>query len=240
MKAIPNGVFKQLAKLTSATRSNRKKRINILYPHHIEALEKANLTPKEFPTMSEILKEIRNSKEKKKKKRGRSFSRQTFFCVGVSDVFRGSRAIHVILKNLKRKHNLKWLRLSMSYHKFSNLRVILQGDLTSKLMEEVGSKDFEELSCNCYNSTKVNGKCAYDGKCRSSMVVYEAKCKCCGKAYIGNTQQKLKTRMTQHFNDTRKVVNCGVQIDGNKSFVERKSNFLYEIIWQTELPTLHE
>ena len=53
------------------------------------------------------------------------------------------------------------------------------------------------------------------------MVVYEAKCKCCGKAYIGNTQQKLKTRMTQHFNDTRKVINCGVQIDSfAKHFAE--------------------
>ena len=32
----------------------------------------------------------------------------------------------------------------------------------------------------------------YGGNCRVSNVVYKAECKCCGKSYIGNTQQKLK------------------------------------------------
>ena len=55
--------------------------------------------------------------------------------------------------------------------------------------------------------------CIYDGKCRLSIVVYEAKCKCCGKVYIDYTQQKLKTCVNQHFSDTRRVMNCEIQTD---------------------------
>ena len=43
------------------------------------------------------------------------------------------------------KHGLKWLRLSMSYHKFPNMGENLQGDLKSKLMEGIESKDFYKL-----------------------------------------------------------------------------------------------
>ena len=33
------------------------------------------------------------------------------------------------------------------------------------------------------------------------------------KYQYGNTQQKLKTRMTQHFMGTRKAINCRIPID---------------------------
>ena len=143
----------------------------------------------------------------------------------MSDIYRGKNAIHITLKNLKNKYNLKWLRTSMSYHKFSNMGEILQGDLTSKLMKGIGSKDFDSLDCNCYNSTKVNGKCIYNNCCRWSNVVYEVKCKCCDKIYIGNTQQKLKTRINQHLADTRKLINCNVQTD---SFAKHFAKHLEE------------
>jgi hypothetical protein len=38
--------------------------------------------------------------------------------------------VHAILKELRNKHELTWLHISMSYHKFSNLREIFQGDLS--------------------------------------------------------------------------------------------------------------
>ena len=109
MKAIPYGVFKRLAKLTSKTKGNLKKKINILYPQHIKALSDAKLTPKKFPTMEDILNDDNKSKGNKNKKRTRKreFSRQTFFCAGVSDVFRNKYAIHVLIKQLRQKHNLK-------------------------------------------------------------------------------------------------------------------------------------
>ena len=71
-------------------------------------------------------------------KRVRNFTRQIFFCVGVSKAFQGKHAIHVILKKLRDKCNLKWLSISMSYHKFANLSEILAGDLNNKLMEGIG------------------------------------------------------------------------------------------------------
>ena len=95
----------------------------------------------------------------------------------------------------------------MSYHKFTNLGEIFQGDLNNKLMEGITSKDFMDLKCNCMNSTKVNGNCMYGGNCRKSIVIYKATCTECGCYYIGNTQQKLKTRMNQHFTDTKNLVN---------------------------------
>jgi hypothetical protein len=49
---------------------------------------------------------------------------------------------HAILKELRNKHGLTWLWMSMSYHKFSNLWEIFQGDLNWKLMDGIISCDF--------------------------------------------------------------------------------------------------
>jgi len=95
----------------------------------------------------------------------------------------------------------------MSYHKIVNLGQILQGDLNSKLIKGVRSLDFENLECNCNSKSKTDGKCVYGGKCRHSIVVYKATCKICDKFYVGNTQQKLKLRMNQHYMDVRNLVN---------------------------------
>ena len=97
----------------------------------------------------------------------------------------------------------------MSYHEFPNLRELFSSDLTSKMIEGVSSAEFEPEDCNCNSSSFVDGKCAYGGKYRHKCVIYEAKCKYCGKAYIGNTQQKLKIRMGQHYSDVRALVNTG-------------------------------
>ena len=95
----------------------------------------------------------------------------------------------------------------MSYHKFSNLREIFQGDLNSKLLKGIGSRDFDDLACNCNSASKIDGKCIYNNKCRNSVLVYKSTCLDCNKFYIGNTQQHLKKRMNQHFIETRALVN---------------------------------
>ena len=46
MRAIPYGLFKRLAKLTSINKRNINKKINELYPNHTKALKVAGLTPK--------------------------------------------------------------------------------------------------------------------------------------------------------------------------------------------------
>ena len=68
---------------------------------------------------------MKNDKDKKKR---RHASRQTYFCIGVCDVWKRRNAIHLTLNKLRKKYNLKWLRFSMSYHRFSNLREMFQGD----------------------------------------------------------------------------------------------------------------
>ena len=60
----------------------------------------------------------------------------------------------------------------MSYHRFPNLGEIFQGDLNNKLMDNITSKDFMDLKCNCTNATTVNGECIYSGNCRKSIVIY--------------------------------------------------------------------
>ena len=161
--------------------------------------------------VKEILIKIKKDKSKKKSKddKKKKRNRNTYFCIGVCDTwnlrnsFNGTVPIHTILKWLRDKYDLKWLRISMSYHKFSNLGEIFQGDLNNKLMKNITSKDFMDLMCNCTNSTTINGNCIYNGNCRKSIVIYKATCKECGCYYIGNTQQKLKLRMNQHFADTK-------------------------------------
>ena len=95
----------------------------------------------------------------------------------------------------------------MSYHEFANLRELFQGDQNKKLKEGITSKDFMDLECNCTQATTVDGKFLCGGKCRKSIVIYKAACEKCGCHCIGNTQQKLKHRMNQHFADTKDLVN---------------------------------
>ncbi len=59
----------------------------------------------------------------------------------------------------------------MSYHHFSNMRELFQGDLNTKLNRNIISKDFQNLPCNCRNKQA----CPYAGKCRHSIVVYATK-----------------------------------------------------------------
>ncbi len=89
----------------------------------------------------------------------------------------------------------------MSYHHFSNIRALFQGDLNTKLNRNIISKDFQELPCNCRNKTT----CQYGGKCRHSIVVYQTTCLQTNKRYIGNTQQHVKTRMQGHVQDIKKL-----------------------------------
>jgi len=191
-----------------------------IYPKHCKALRIANIAPKKFPKLKNAIKELEARKIKKlksksnnnKKKKKKARSRQTYFCVGVSCIWRNN-PIHSILKKLRNKYNLKWLRISMSYHKFANLREKFQGDLNNKLMTGINSEDFIDRDCNCNATTLVDGKCAFNGECRKCILVYKATCKICDKFYIGNTQQLLKKRMGQHFSETRRQINTSKSSD---------------------------
>jgi len=121
------------------------------------------------------------------------------------------KPVHSIIKSIKDKFNLQWLRSSVSYHRFTNLREVFQGDLSRKLTVGLTSQDFEPLPCN-YRTSR-NGNCGYNNMCRNSTAVYKVKCNNTGKVHIGNTQQKFKNRMQQHFNEVQKLVKLGEKSD---------------------------
>jgi len=101
----------------------------------------------------------------------------------------------------------------MLYHKFPNLGQMFQSDLTTKLTKGMKSMDFMDPPCYCNAKTKVNGKYWFNLKCRKSIVVYNAKYKRCEISYIGDTQQKLKTRVNQHLTEVYALVNKGKTSD---------------------------
>ena len=114
---------------------------------------------------------------KKARQKDRDRKRSIFFCVGYSKAWR--KPIHVTIKEAKEKFKLSWLRVGMSYHRFTNLREIFQGDLSKKLTEDVESKDFMTRECNCRLGN--NSGCGYNDKCRRSVVVYKITCNQTGK-----------------------------------------------------------
>ena len=209
----PFRIFGRLAKLTSTSRSELDTAIDKSHPNHTKALEVAGLAPKKYPKLKGILNFMSNNNERKNRKNSNGKKRTTYFCIGVSEVWSGENATHVILKKLWNKCNLKWLRMSMSYHEFSDLGEIFQGNSNSKLMKNVTSKDCVNLDCNCRRGSTVNGNCIHGGECRKSIVMCKATCTECGCFHIGNAQQKLKHRMNAHFSETKQLVNDDVFSD---------------------------
>ena len=132
----------------------------------------------------------------------------SFFCVGYSNAW-GKKAIHTRIGEIQKKYkSLSWIRTSMSYHRFPNMRELFSADLSRKLLENVKSLDFETLDCNCRR-----GICPYNKLCRTPMVVYKATCKTSKMSYIGNTQNHLKKRMQQHFGQVNDVLKNGKKSD---------------------------
>ena len=101
----------------------------------------------------------------------------------------------------------------MSYHQSPNLGDILQVDLVGKIRKVIGLKYFLNHECNCDYTTKVNGTCAYAGECRSWGVVNKVMYKHYLSDYLVNTQNTLKKRMEQHFQDVAQKVQCDKKLD---------------------------
>jgi hypothetical protein len=202
--AIPHGVLGRLARLTSITDETKDLRLDQLYPEHAKALRQARITPDRYPTLQEMTDEIRQSTSKSRKRQAKEKQRQVYFCLGVSGWH--VKPVHTILKRLRNQFNLKWLRISMSYHRFANLRQMYQRDKEKKLMNGIHCGDCVDRPCNCSKASQVNGECPFGGKCRQHFLVYEATCQACNQIYIGNTQQTLKVRFRQHCNDTVSLV----------------------------------
>jgi hypothetical protein len=93
---------------------------------------------------------LNNGKEKHKEEkleRAKQRKISVYFCIGYLKFW--EEPIHKLLKKLRNKFYLKWLRILMSYHRFPNLREMLQGDLSIKLTDNIESMDFKARECNC-------------------------------------------------------------------------------------------
>ena len=132
---------------------------------------------------------------------------QTFFCVGVSQCW--TKLISFVLKELWNKYQFKWLRISMSFHIFSNVGKFLNGDLTGKLVEDIDDSTWTNRPCSCNRPNRINGLCVYGGRCRRSVVVCNMWCRLCDTSYIGKIQRHLKHRSAEHVHDVWKVVRSG-------------------------------
>jgi hypothetical protein len=89
-------------------------------------LQRAGLSSSRLPTLKQVL-DCRSVSQGRSRSRSATKSRAAFFCLGFSKFWK--TPIHVILRRLRNKHNLLWLRVSMSYHRLNNLRELFQGHL---------------------------------------------------------------------------------------------------------------
>ena len=108
--------------------------MDVIYLIHTKALSDASLTSM-FPTIQECLSSSERTDDTTLETKREARSRQTYFCLDVSDFW--SVPVHTVLKSLSDKFNLSWLWISMSYHRFSNLRDLFQADLSKKLLVNV-------------------------------------------------------------------------------------------------------
>jgi hypothetical protein len=102
-----------------------------LYPEHAKALQRAGLSSNRLPTLRQVL-DCRSGSQGRSRSRSATESRAVFFCLGFSKFWK--TPIHVLLRRLRNKHNLLRLRVSMSYHRFNNLRELFQGHLNKVLL----------------------------------------------------------------------------------------------------------
>ena len=98
----------------------------------------------------------------------------------------------------------------MSYHKFSNLGKMFNGDLSGKVMKGIIDFNLCDRECNCDKRTLTREqKCWFGDNCRMSMVIYKLYCETTGKTYYGKTQQYFQKRTMQHIQDVWKIIETG-------------------------------
>ena len=160
--------------------------------------------------MKDLWKKDAKDLRTKSKKVRKQDKRSVYFVQGHSNLFSSlPEALHGTIKKVFKANHITWLRTRMAYRKFRNLGELLQSDLSSKLNENLTSLDYMERPCNCPAHCKINGKCPYNDKCRTSCIVYQVRCKSTGKTYIGNTQQYLKKRIGAHLSDVKRLISNG-------------------------------
>ena len=176
-QAIPRGVFNRLSLLTTFNDSNRSKRVDEIYLIHAEALVLAGIIERnEFPILSECTKEpprLNNSPNDSVEKVNYKDNRTSYFTIGYCNAWKYN-FIPRLIKRLKNKYQLTWIRTRMAYRKFENIEELLISHTNNMVMKEWISRDFKQRDCNCSIANKdVDGKCIFNGQCRTTCVIYK-------------------------------------------------------------------
>ena len=130
------------------------------------------------------------------------------FCIKYSKIL--GTPISKRLKRLRNKYNLTWLKISISYSRYTNLAKKFNSDLTNKVIKNIVDYNKMDRPCNCDKRyLKKDQTCLFEGFCQRSTVVYKLKCQTTGKCYIGKTQRYFKERTAEHVCDVWYVVRSG-------------------------------
>jgi hypothetical protein len=197
-RAIESSVMGRLAKLTSATAATLGCPMHQLYPEHMKALQHAGLSGSHLPTLKQVLDSRTGTPHQSCSQSGKK-SRAVVFCLGYSRFWK--TPIHVLLRRLRNKYNLLWLRVTMPCHRFNNLLEMFQGHLNRVLMKNVESEDYRDRPCNCPGLG-----CRYGNVCRKALIVYKVTIPRTGKYYIGATLQMLKKWVAGHLQSARQFL----------------------------------
>ena len=165
-KSISKGVFTRLIRLTSVTDENKKLTLDKIYPEHTKALQAAGLITREFPTLEDLQlkEEERRKNSENEKENSRKDNRTIYFVLSHSKIW-GNSTVPRTIKKLRKRYKLNWLRVQMAYSRFPNIREKFNRDLVTKINKGIECRDFCSRDCNCTRAVKVNGKCAYNGRC---------------------------------------------------------------------------
>ena len=99
---IPSGIFYRLEKIIWRMKKNAQMKIDERYQGHTKTLSKAGLGIKIYRTLRDIWKKADASKlnnDKKREKRSGGWEHTTYFCIGISKIWR--EKIYNIIKKLR-------------------------------------------------------------------------------------------------------------------------------------------
>ncbi len=164
--AVLPGVELRLALLTTRTQQNFNMSLSDIYPNKHDALRLAGqLKPDEkMCTLGAVLDDKTSSGPTRLARKSREVDkRDSFLVIKYANHGRAQRPIVHVVKSLRNKCNLKWLRPRVVFSRHTNLQEKLLGDLRRNIMRGITDVDFGPRPCNCPRKFKINGECAYGG-----------------------------------------------------------------------------
>ena len=147
-------------------------------------------------------------RDTKRDNRKRRMKREVKLIMKFVDFGPGKRSIYQIIKALRDKHELKWLRILPIYSRHQNMAQSVKADLDRKVMKGFQDTETSKKGCNCPRHLRPEGKCAYGGDsvCNVTGCIYKITCLCCNSYYIGKTCGRCKLRAQCHIQDAGKIV----------------------------------